>query len=76
MEHKVPIQSLIDHIKSAVDVDPWAQEMAEKLLKKHIEKGPVTDSQLNFRCPDCNAVLDGFGGFCPACGQAIKNNRK
>ena len=32
-EYKVPIQSLTDHIKTAVDVDPWAKEMAEDLLK-------------------------------------------
>lgn len=33
-EYKVPIQSLIDHIKTAQDVDPWAKEMAEELLKE------------------------------------------
>lgn len=32
-EYKVPVQSLIDHIKTAMDVDPWAAEMAEELLK-------------------------------------------
>ena len=34
--HKVPIQSLIDHIKTAVDVDPWAKEMAEELLEEYV----------------------------------------
>lgn len=34
MNHDVPVQSLIDHIKTAVDVDPWAKEMAEALLKE------------------------------------------
>ena len=34
MNHNVPIQSLIDHIKTAIDVDQWAKEMAEELLKK------------------------------------------
>ena len=33
-EYKVPIQSLIDHIKTALDVDDWAKEMAEELLKE------------------------------------------
>ena len=33
-ERKVPVQSLIDHIKTAVDVDPWAKDMAEDLLKE------------------------------------------
>ena len=34
MKHNVPIQSLIDHIKTAIDVDPWAKEMVEDLLKE------------------------------------------
>jgi hypothetical protein len=37
-KHNVPIQSLIDHIKTAVDVDPWAKEMAEELLKEQEHK--------------------------------------
>ena len=46
-EWKVPVQSLIDHIKTAVDVDPWAKEMAEELLKKqeHGETFIVIDSK-------------------------------
>ena len=31
-EWKVPVQSLIDHIRTAVDVDPWAKKMVEELL--------------------------------------------
>lgn len=34
MKYKVPVQSLIDHIKTALDVDPWAKEMVEELLKE------------------------------------------
>lgn len=41
---KVPIQSLIDHIKTAIDVDPWAKEMVEELLKEQPEI---------VRCKDC-----------------------
>ena len=37
MKHNVPVQSLIDHIKTALDVDPWAKEMAEELLKEQPE---------------------------------------
>ena len=44
MRHNVPIQSLIDHIKTAIDVDPWAKEMAEELLK---EQPQIV------RCCDC-----------------------
>ena len=37
-DFNVPIQSLIDHIKTATDVDPWAKEMAEELLKEQEKK--------------------------------------
>lgn len=66
---KVPVQSLIDHIKTAVDVDPWAKEMAEELLKEQEPLEPVVDSFMNRRCPKCNAVLK--GKFCFECGQAV-----
>ena len=36
MNHDVPIESLIDHIKTSMDVDPWAKEMSEDFLKKFI----------------------------------------
>lgn len=35
-ERKVPIQSLIDHIKTAIDVDDWAKELAEELLGEYV----------------------------------------
>ena len=38
MKHNVPIQSLIDHIKTAIDVDPWAKEMVEDLLQEQEHK--------------------------------------
>ena len=34
----VPIQSLIDHIETAVDVDPWAKEMLKEVLTEQEEK--------------------------------------
>ncbi len=51
MRHNVPVQSLIDHIKTAIDVDPWAKEMAEELLK---EQPQIV------RCKDCRHYKDGF----------------
>lgn len=33
-EYKVSIEQLIDHIKTSMDVDPWAKEMAEELLRE------------------------------------------
>lgn len=44
MKHSVPVQSLIDHIKTALDVDPWAKDMAEELLK---------EQEAIVRCKDC-----------------------
>lgn len=38
MTHNVPVQSLIDHIKTAIDVDQWAKEMVENLLKEQEHK--------------------------------------
>jgi hypothetical protein len=67
--HKVPVQSLIDHIKTAADVDDWAKEMAEELLKRDIRMAPVTDHVRSKRCPVCMVILK--GRYCQDCGQAV-----
>lgn len=77
MAHKVPVESLIGHIKSSLDVDPWAKEMAEELLKKHIpvekemEGGSTTWWLV---CPECHGSIDSSDSFCRHCGQAVKGN--
>ena len=38
------MQSCIDHIKSAVDVDPWAVELVEKVFKNCIH---ISDNATN-----------------------------
>lgn len=43
-DFKVPVRSMIDHIKGAMDVDPWAKEMLEQL---------VTEQPVVIRCKDC-----------------------
>ena len=79
---KVPVQSLIDHIKTAVDVDPWAKEMAEELLKEQ-ELGHwifLTDcSNSGVYCSECNTkVFDSYpfkkklSCFCPHCGTRME----
>lgn len=35
METTSRIQSCIDHIKTSVDIDPWAAELAEKALRQY-----------------------------------------
>ena len=69
-EYKVSVQSLIDHIKTSLDVDPWAQEMAEELLKKQIPR-PV-HGEAYARCGLCNVMLMGNWKYCAYCGQAIE----
>ena len=86
MTHNVPVQSLIDHIKTAIDVDPWAQEMAEYLLKKQEAVEPKTEPSAKgywYTCGVCGwwlfEVRDTvyFDGrkrirYCASCGQAVK----
>jgi len=79
----VPVQSLIDHIKTAVDVDPWAQEMAAKLLAKQIP----TPAEINgngrgtwyYMCGVCCGQIDTSDKYCRHCGNVIcwetKNKR-
>jgi len=78
-EWKAPVQSLIDHIKTAADVDPWAKEMAEELLKKQEPKPvKVVKNAYNYDfyfCPNCDRQFYGLYTrplFCDRCGQAVK----
>ena len=68
-EYKVPVQSLIDHIKTAMDVDPWAKEMAEDLLSRMVPAPIKGESYCGCSC--CGAVLFDEMKYCPCCGQAI-----
>ena len=82
-EYKVPVQSLIDHIKTAIDVDGWAKEMVEDLLKeqepmrvlsqRECETLPNHYKRKGF-CPKCNQVVEWYlnRSYCGFCGQAVK----
>ena len=87
MEHHVPIQSLIDHIKTATDVDPWAKEWAEVLIKKSVPILPKIEPDIRgikYACGACNATLwiqkdtasldynINYYNYCTICGQAVK----
>lgn len=82
MTHNVPVQSLIDHIKTAVDVDPWAKEMAEKLLKEQEteweHQWDAPDGTFKGRCKNCGFVhffIEGHDEqykFCPECGRRVR----
>lgn len=77
----VPIQSLIDHIKTAIDVDPWAKEMAEELLKEHEPvrfKATRQDKSYPFWdsvCTGCEyktSTVKNHWKYCPVCGRKVK----
>lgn len=72
----VPIQSLIDHIKTAIDVDPWAKEMAEKLLKEKEPLRPIVNSSNRFvsdafRCRGCGHYMRFGANYCEGCGRKV-----
>lgn len=82
-DHKVPVQSLIDHIKTAIDVDDWAKEMAEELLKE--QETEDTGSCRVFQCKKCGFGIDDIfvndeekyqilPRYCPNCGRSVKWN--
>ncbi len=72
---KVPVQSLIDHIKTATDVDPWAKDMAERLLRKQIpvsiemEGGGCTWWHI---CDECHGAVDREDLYCRHCGNKLE----
>jgi ribosomal protein S27AE len=86
-KYKVPVQILIDHIKTAIDVDPWAKEMSEELLKEQEPMEPHYNARTNwYECGSChysmtsgmhcrNELIPAYKvGFCARCGKAVKWN--
>ena len=75
-EHKVPIRSLIDHIKTAQDVDPWAKEMAEDLLIRQETTAEFEGggSTWWFACSECRGPIDPYDKYCKHCGRLVVRN--
>ena len=77
------IQNAINHIKTSVDIDPWAMEIAIEALEKHVpmetapeELGITAMSPIITPCGNCGMELtDRMWDFCPWCGQKIKWRR-
>ena len=81
------IECAIRHIQTAVDVDPWAAEIAVEAMERRIPKKPneTTDTAWGIPCrqavcPKCDCYLGQvlFWGegrqkicYCDRCGQAI-----
>ena len=73
------IQRCIDHIKTALDVDPWAAELAETALKMYRLRGewiPVLngiddDTNPAYGCSVCGSMYHFRTNYCPWCGAAM-----
>jgi rubrerythrin len=77
MKDNKQVQSLIDHIKSAIDVDPWAKEMAEELLKKELGTVPFCENNdygQHWKCGHCGTVIRANDKYCRECGRRMIRN--
>lgn len=81
-QEKERIQNAIRHIQTAVDVDPWAREIAVEAMQKQIPKELIAEGDGYadgsmvydiFYCPSCDHLLwdNEVDGYCPKCGQKI-----
>lgn len=78
-ENNVSVRQLIDHIKTATDVDPWAQDMAAKLLEKHIPMPAEIEgggSTWFYVCGECHGSINYHDSFCRHCGNAVSWKEK
>ena len=78
------IECAIRHIKTAVDVDPWAVEIAVQAMEKQIPKNPIVNGDRNeswvedaLICPVCNQYFGSVYnvGYCKTCGQKLIQKR-
>ena len=67
------IQNAINHIKSAVDIGPWAMEIAVEAMGKELPQPPkyVAKYYLFPHCPSCGREINTGDAYCLMCGQAI-----
>jgi hypothetical protein len=71
-ERKASVQSLIDHIKTAIDVDPWAKEMVEDLLKEQEAVEPKQIIRKQCKKEHEDGSIDYFAEwYCPHCNMLI-----
>lgn len=57
------IQNAIRHIKTSVDIDPWAMEIAVEAMEKQIQKKPMISINV-YNENICHL-------YCPTCGTWI-----
>ena len=71
------IQNAIRHIKTSVDIDSWAMEIAVEAMEKQVpqELGSNVLDYLGRARPECGncgeVIEDAMWDYCPWCGQRI-----
>lgn len=60
------IQSAINHIKTAVDVDEWAAEIAVDAMEKQIPEKPIKST-----VPRYGMGYEYYDWVCPTCGNFL-----
>ena len=70
-QEKDRIECAIRHIQTAVDVDPWAVEIAVQAMEQQIPKKPKMPLDAYLVCPTCGSMVEHPFEHCRRCGQAI-----
>ena len=70
------IQNAINHIKTSVDVDPWAAEIAVEAMQKQIPQKPVMDYAFPEKLREVMKRTDPEKAevktyCCPVCGRTL-----
>ena len=65
------IQNAIRHIKTSVDIDSWAMEIAVEAMEKQVPKKPKIPMDAYWLCPTCGRKINYPFEYCVSCGQKI-----
>lgn len=65
------IQNAIRHIKTSVDIDSWAMEIAVEAMEKQVPKKPQAPMDAYWTCPTCGRKVNYPFEYCVSCGQKI-----
>lgn len=74
-QEKDRIECAIRHIQTAVDIDPWAVEIAVEAMEKqiplkHLPYEMGQDGAVLYPCGNCGEDVKG-SDYCPWCGQKV-----
>ena len=65
------IKNAIRHIKTSVDIDSWAMEIAVEAMEKQVPKKPKIPMDAYWLCPTCGRKINYPFEYCVSCGQKI-----